>query len=116
MLSKILIIAFIVGTASAATVRGRPPPKPLAFADKDGCYIEEINDVIGFGESVAPIGICHRIYCGRMMTYASCSTVATDDPTCHVTGEDLSKPYPHCCPYLKCDAHDDLFEPSIIPK
>ncbi|XP_022826973.1 uncharacterized protein LOC111356732 [Spodoptera litura] len=108
MLSQIFIITLIVGIASAATTLGRPPPKPAALADKEGCYIKEIKDVIPFGESVAPLGSCHRIYCGRMLAYASCSTVATDDPTCHLTDEDLSKPYPHCCPHLKCDAHVDL--------
>ncbi|KAF9424230.1 hypothetical protein HW555_000623 [Spodoptera exigua] len=109
MVSKILIIALIVGTASAATWMGMPPKKPAELAHKSGCYVEEINDVIPFGDTVSPIGVCYSISCGRVMDYASCGIVATDDPQCYVTDEDLSKPYPHCCPDVKCDVDNNLF-------
>ncbi|XP_050550325.1 uncharacterized protein LOC126910766 isoform X3 [Spodoptera frugiperda] len=108
MISKIFIITLVVGIASAKTIIGQLPPKPAALADKEGCYIKEINDVIPFGDSVVPLDSCHRIYCGRVLFYASCRTIETDDPTCHIADGDLSRPYPHCCPHLKCDAHDDF--------
>ncbi|KAF9801747.1 hypothetical protein SFRURICE_014901 [Spodoptera frugiperda] len=71
MISKIFIITLVVGIASAKTIIGQLPPKPAALADKEGCYIKEINDVIPFGDSVVPLDSCHRIYCGRVLFYAS---------------------------------------------
>ncbi|PZC84524.1 hypothetical protein B5X24_HaOG204554 [Helicoverpa armigera] len=109
MVSKIVVFALIVGTASAATFIGLNPPKPSSLAHKEGCYIKEINDVIPFGETVRPIGHCYRISCGgEYIDYASCGVVATNDPKCYITDEDLSKPYPDCCPDIKCDLDNNL--------
>ncbi|XP_075977070.1 U-megalopygitoxin(1)-Mo1-like [Anticarsia gemmatalis] len=109
MVSKIFVIALIVGTASAATWFGKPPTKPREFADKEGCYIKEINDVVPFGTTVTPIGHCYRIHCSQgMVDYASCGVVGTSDPKCHVTDIDLSKPYPACCPDVSCDLDNNI--------
>ncbi|CAD0245921.1 unnamed protein product [Spodoptera exigua] len=103
MLSKVFIIALIVGTTIAAQAMGPVPPKPAAFAHKEGCYIEEKNDVIPFGQSVT-VGHCTEITCGRKwMNYNSCGSTMVDIPNCHLV-EDLSKPYPDCCPKIKCEA------------
>ncbi|KAH9636873.1 hypothetical protein HF086_010654 [Spodoptera exigua] len=70
---------------------------------KEGCYIEEKNDVIPFGQSVT-VGHCTEITCGRKwMNYNSCGSTIVDIPNCHLV-EDLSKPYPDCCPKIKCEA------------
>ncbi|KAH9628298.1 hypothetical protein HF086_017373 [Spodoptera exigua] len=84
MVSKIFIIALIVGSACAATWRSNHAQKPPELAHKEGCYIKQINDVI------------------------PCGAVATGDPKCYVTEEDLSKPYPQCCPDIKCDVDNNL--------
>ncbi|KAJ8719774.1 hypothetical protein PYW08_011949 [Mythimna loreyi] len=109
MVSKIIVFAFVVGTASAATWLSRLPEKPKELAHKQGCYVETINDVIPFGSTITPLGECVRIHCSTtMMDYASCGVVATDDPKCHITDVDVSKPYPDCCPDIKCDLDNNL--------
>ncbi|XP_072930697.1 uncharacterized protein [Epargyreus clarus] len=109
MVSKILCFAVIVGLASGATWQGYQPAKPKEFAHKEGCYIEEINDVIKYGEEIAPIGICYRIECSKYMVYyASCGVVGTSDPKCYVTDTDPSKPYPQCCPNIKCEVDNNI--------
>ncbi|XP_022826907.1 uncharacterized protein LOC111356683 [Spodoptera litura] len=101
MLSKILFIALIAGMASAGTMMGRLPPKPAALAHKEGCYIEEINDVIPFGRSVT-VGHCTQVICGeKWMSYFTCSTGSVDIPNCYMV-QDLSKNYPECCPKIQC--------------
>ncbi|CAB3247044.1 unnamed protein product [Arctia plantaginis] len=109
MVSKVLIFVLIVGTVSAATWRGKPPVKPEHLAHKEGCYVKEIDDVIPFGETVTPLGYCYRIHCSsQLMDYASCGAVFTDDPKCHKTETDLSKPYPSCCPDIRCDLDNHI--------
>ncbi|CAD0245913.1 unnamed protein product [Spodoptera exigua] len=109
MVSKIFIIALIVGSACAATWRSNHAQKPPELAHKEGCYIKQINDVIPFGASITAPDGCYRISCGTtMMSGASCGAVATGDPKCYVTEEDLSKPYPQCCPDIKCDVDNNL--------
>ncbi|KAJ8720363.1 hypothetical protein PYW07_012406 [Mythimna separata] len=109
MVSKILLLAFIVGTASAATFISMLPEKPRELAHKEGCYIDTVKDVIPFGTTITPLGQCLRIHCSTMMIdYASCGVVATNDPKCHVTETDLSKPYPDCCPDIKCDLDNNI--------
>ncbi|XP_050550040.1 uncharacterized protein LOC118267931 [Spodoptera frugiperda] len=109
MVSKIFIVALIVGTVSAATSRAKLPEKPSELAHKEGCYIKQINDVIPFGTTISAPGACTRISCGStMINYATCGIVATDDPKCHVTEKDLSKPYPDCCPTVECDVDNNL--------
>ncbi|KAG6458992.1 uncharacterized protein LOC115449186 [Manduca sexta] len=109
MVSRILVVALVVCTANAATWMGYLPEKPKELAHKEGCYIEEINDVVPFGTEVKPIGRCVRINCGNpMMHYASCGVVGTTSDNCYVTKEDLSKPYPECCPDIKCDFENNV--------
>lgn len=108
MESKILVLLLIIGTAMAATWIGKPPKKPQHLADKEGCYIKEIDDVIPYGKTITPIGYCYRISCGGMIDYASCGVVGTDDPKCYITETDLSKPYPSCCPDIKCDIDNNI--------
>lgn len=109
MLSRFVIITLCIGMTYSAVWMGYNPPKPEEFADKEGCYVEEIKDVIPFGKTIHPIGFCYRISCGGlMMDYASCGVVNTDDPHCHVTDEDVSKPYPECCPDIKCESENNI--------
>ncbi|XP_028171216.1 uncharacterized protein LOC114360661 [Ostrinia furnacalis] len=103
MISRIAFLLAVVGLSCAATWQGYLPPKPAEHAHKTGCYVKEIDDVIPFGKTIYPIGHCYRIECtAGMMYYASCGKVMTSDDTCYVTEEDLSKPYPDCCPHVKC--------------
>ncbi|KAJ8719775.1 hypothetical protein PYW08_011950 [Mythimna loreyi] len=103
MVSKIILFAFVVGTASAATWRSELPEKPKKFAHKEGCYIKTINDVMPFDNTIIPLGECIRIHCRKTyIDYESCGLVSTDDPKCYITKEDLTKPYPACCPEFKC--------------
>ncbi|CAG9788306.1 unnamed protein product [Diatraea saccharalis] len=104
MVSRTLILLAVVGYCSAATWLGKLPPKPLNLAHKFGCYVKEVDDVIPFGQYVSPIGSCLRIDCGRsMIYYASCGVAAVaGDTDCYLTEENLEKPYPDCCPQIKC--------------
>ncbi|XP_049875523.1 uncharacterized protein LOC126373398 [Pectinophora gossypiella] len=109
MVSRILCFSLMVAVASAATFIGNLPQKPKELAHKEGCYVKEVSDVIPFGETVAPIGVCYRIDCSpRYLYYASCGTVSTSDPKCHVSEEDTSRPYPDCCPTIVCDIDNNL--------
>ncbi|XP_026731030.1 uncharacterized protein LOC113496112 [Trichoplusia ni] len=109
MVSKILVFAFIVCTASAARWVAKLPPIPPEFAGKQGCYIKEINTVVPFGARVTPLRLCYEITCDQHeIQYASCGVVATDDPLCHMTEVDLSKPYPACCPDVWCELDNKL--------
>ncbi|GBP14324.1 hypothetical protein EVAR_92325_1 [Eumeta japonica] len=86
-------------------VRWPLPEKPKEFEHKEGCYVREINDVVPFGKTVYPIGYCYEVRCSRSgMLYASCGVAHTSDPKCYVTETDVTKPYPHCCPDIKCNA------------
>ncbi|KAL0829363.1 hypothetical protein ABMA28_004141 [Loxostege sticticalis] len=103
MISRTVLLLALVGFSCAAVWQGKLPPKPEKHAHKTGCYVKEIDDVVPFGQTVTPIGHCYRIECdSQMMYYASCGLVGAG-PGCHVTEEDLTKPYPDCCPGVKCD-------------
>ncbi|RVE46829.1 hypothetical protein evm_008537 [Chilo suppressalis] len=110
MVSRTLIfLAAVVGFSSAATWLGKLPPKPLHLAHKHGCYVKEVEDVIPFGESISPIGSCVRIDCGRsMIYYASCGVAAVEGSDCYLTDENTSRPYPECCPQIKCVEENKL--------
>nr|AAV91443.1 putative secreted peptide 30 [Lonomia obliqua] len=62
MVSKIFIISLVICMANAATWMGMLPKKPKQLAHKEGCYVEEINDVVPFGTELKPIGYCYRIF------------------------------------------------------
>ncbi|KPJ17251.1 hypothetical protein RR48_08742 [Papilio machaon] len=109
MVLKTLVFLMTVGLACAAVWLGEPPKKPHNLEKKEGCYIREINDVIPYGQEISPIGYCVRIECGKdLIHYASCGVVATDDPKCHITEIDLHRPYPDCCPDIKCELDNNL--------
>ncbi|XP_026752583.1 uncharacterized protein LOC113512844 [Galleria mellonella] len=106
---RIVYFLAILGVTCAATFRGHLPAKPQELADKEGCYIHQISDVIPFGSQLTPIGECIRIQCGKhMIHYATCGVVGTTDPECYVTDTDVSRPYPDCCPTVKCDLDNNL--------
>ncbi|CAH0400177.1 unnamed protein product [Chilo suppressalis] len=103
MLTKITIILAVIGLSSCAKSIAFLPPIPKEFEGKQGCYIKEVHDVVPFGTVLTPIGNCVRISCGaRQIDYATCGTAITTNPKCFVTKEDLTKPYPNCCPTVKC--------------
>ncbi|XP_022124862.1 uncharacterized protein LOC110999869 [Pieris rapae] len=110
MVYRIMCITMLVAVASGATWRGKLPLKPEHLSHKEGCYVKEIGDVIPFGESVSPVGICYRIECSqREMNYATCIDISVvDSPNCYTTDVDLSQSYPSCCPDVKCDFDNNL--------
>ncbi|XP_053608735.1 uncharacterized protein LOC128674277 isoform X2 [Plodia interpunctella] len=99
---KLFVICAMASVAFGATAISRLPPKPAHLAHKEGCYIQEIGDVVPFG-TVLTGPQCVRITCGRMIDYASCGLIMTDDPKCYVTKGDYSKQYPDCCPEIECE-------------
>ncbi|KAJ8720366.1 hypothetical protein PYW07_012409 [Mythimna separata] len=104
MLSKIIILAFVVGTATAAVSFEELPAKPCELAHKEGCYVKMIDDVIPYGSTRDPLGTCVRIQCSTSgIQYMTCGVLFNKDPKCHFTNKDVSKPYPNCCPNAKCD-------------
>ncbi|KAM3960256.1 uncharacterized protein ACR2FA_005734 [Aphomia sociella] len=108
-MSRIIYFLAILGFACAATFRGYMPSKPKDLAHKEGCYVKQINDVLPFGTQFAPIGECMRIECeNSMLYYATCGIMNTDDPKCYVTDTDLSRPYPDCCPDVRCEIDNNL--------
>ncbi|XP_059062928.1 uncharacterized protein LOC131855649 [Achroia grisella] len=108
-MSRLAYFMAILGITCAATYRQYLPAKPQELVDKEGCYIKQINDVIPFGAQLTPIGECVRIQCGKaLIHYATCALIGTEDPNCYVTDTDLSRPYPDCCPTVKCDIDNNL--------
>ncbi|XP_061718034.1 uncharacterized protein LOC133525694 isoform X2 [Cydia pomonella] len=106
---KLAVLSVMIGVAMAATAMGPAPKKPAHLAHKQGCYVDEVKDVIPYGSMATPIGQCIRIECGGdMLYYATCGVVSTSDPKCHKTKGDLTKPYPHCCPTIKCDSENQV--------
>ncbi|XP_034832843.1 uncharacterized protein [Maniola hyperantus] len=112
MVSRIVCIMTIAGLASGAVWQGaRLPEKPREHAHKQGCYVEEIDDVIPFGGIVTPLGGCYRIECTHYrVEYASCGVVSTDSANCFITDTDVSRPYPHCCPDIRCEEDNYLYK------
>ncbi|XP_045452115.1 uncharacterized protein LOC123661174 [Melitaea cinxia] len=109
MVSRILCLMMVIGLACGATFMGRLPMKPKQHAHKTGCYIREIDDVIAYGDEVSPVGFCYRIECSKhWIYYSSCEVISTDSSSCFVTDEDLSRPYPSCCPQVKCEQDNFL--------
>ncbi|XP_026493912.1 uncharacterized protein LOC113399093 [Vanessa tameamea] len=109
MVSRIVCLMMIIGLTCGATWMGRLPMKPRQHAHKTGCFIKEIDDVIPFGEIVSPVGICYRIECLKhRLEYASCDVVSADSSNCYITDEDLSRPYPSCCPQINCEEDNYL--------
>ncbi|OWR50103.1 uncharacterized protein LOC116770951 [Danaus plexippus] len=109
MVSRIVVLCMVVRLACGATWISQQPVKPPEHAHKEGCYIEEIDDVIPFGQDVSPIGVCYRIECsGYQLTYASCGVVYTEDQNCYKTEIDLKRPYPECCPDIKCEVENKI--------
>ncbi|CAH2090539.1 unnamed protein product [Euphydryas editha] len=111
MVSRILWLMMAFGLAFGATFMGSLPMKPEQHAHKTGCYIKEIDDVITFGEAVNPVGVCYRIECSKhMLYYASCGVISIENHSsnCFITDEDLSRPYPSCCPQVKCEQDNFL--------
>uniref|UniRef100_A0A2H1WRV5 SFRICE_027488 n=1 Tax=Spodoptera frugiperda TaxID=7108 RepID=A0A2H1WRV5_SPOFR len=84
-------------------------PESDFIPDKEGCYIKELNDYIPFGHNVT-IGNCMQVTCEEtLMEFATCGVFVR--PNC-VEVQDLSKPYPECCPTEKCEGVDDDTEAS----
>ncbi|CAG9788304.1 unnamed protein product [Diatraea saccharalis] len=108
LLFKVNIILAMVGLSLCGTWSGFAPAIPKEFEGKEGCYVKEINNVVPYGSVVNPIGYCYRIVCGPMMNYAGCGAVLTNNGKCHKTKVDLSKPYPDCCPTIKCDGNNHV--------
>ncbi|KAF2894383.1 hypothetical protein ILUMI_11796 [Ignelater luminosus] len=68
------------------------------------CYSETKGvGAMELGEEKTQEGACVRVSCGQggLIQYAGCGTVSGPEH-CKVTDEDLSKPYPDCCPHIKC--------------
>ncbi|GBP14318.1 hypothetical protein EVAR_92320_1 [Eumeta japonica] len=102
---RTIVFLCVVAVTSAGMLGGPLPEKPKEFEHKEGCYVREINDVVPFGKTVYPIGYCYEVRCSRSgMLYASCGVAHTSDPKCYLTETDVTKPYPHCCPDIKCNA------------
>ncbi|KAL4715824.1 hypothetical protein ACJJTC_006403 [Scirpophaga incertulas] len=109
MISRIVLLFAFISFACAATIMEYLPPKPAELSHKQGCYVDAVKDVIPFGESVTPLGSCVRIDCSkRMIFYDTCGVVSTEDPDCYITEENLTKPYPDCCPDVKCITENQL--------
>ncbi|XP_041981469.1 uncharacterized protein LOC121734903 [Aricia agestis] len=109
MVSRILCLTMVFGMALGATFIGRPPVKPQELSHKEGCYVSEINDVLPFGEEITPPGQCYRIECDKgILSYASCGYVYTEDPNCYITKGDLRRPYPDCCPDVRCEIENSI--------
>ncbi|KAM3960208.1 U-megalopygitoxin(1)-Mo1 [Aphomia sociella] len=106
---RIIFFIAILGIAYGATAISYLPPKPSELAHKEGCYIKEVDDVISFGKTITPVGNCIRISCSeKVIRYANCGIIRTDEPNCHITETDTTKPYPDCCPQNKCDIDNKL--------
>ncbi|KAJ8719777.1 hypothetical protein PYW08_011952 [Mythimna loreyi] len=104
MMLKIILLAFVIGIAKTAVYIDYLPEKPCELAHKVGCYIKKIKDVIDYGSTITPLGECIRIHCSTSyIEYATCGAMKTDDPNCTITAPDVSKPYPDCCPNMKCN-------------
>ncbi|CAG9575390.1 unnamed protein product [Danaus chrysippus] len=101
MLRQTVVLLAIVGVALAALSIGPLEPKPDKYSKQPGCYIKALDKVIPFGQAAPDNKSCMEYRCGEtMITYVTCGAVATSPP-CKIV-EDKSKPYPACCPKIKC--------------
>ncbi|CAD7086768.1 unnamed protein product [Hermetia illucens] len=74
-------------------------------AHQGGCYDEDTNHFWPTGQSYNPIGHCISMNCisdDGVFDALPCATYLQPEGECEVIDEDLTKPYPDCCPTMKC--------------
>ncbi|KAL4715642.1 hypothetical protein ACJJTC_006221 [Scirpophaga incertulas] len=99
------VTVFIKNTYSATAILP-PQDKPAEFADKEGCFIPELNSVIPPNTTMSPppsTAGCKQYQCqtdGFTQIYG-CGVVAGGADCPKIEG-DSSAPYPGCCSTLAC--------------
>ncbi|KAM7347143.1 uncharacterized protein ACRADG_006805 [Cochliomyia hominivorax] len=70
------------------------------------CYFEEYNITVPVNHTVYPTNldsVCFKVYCREdyVLQIKHCDRVMTHR-YCNESPYDFSKPYPQCCPIIKC--------------
>ncbi|XP_072376015.1 uncharacterized protein [Diabrotica undecimpunctata] len=99
--SILLIVAITVFNIEAWTgiIPSDPGTEHLGY-----CYTT-LHDIgsMHYGEEKQQKGQCVRLICSddRRIQQAGCGAALTEPP-CTILPQDLSKPYPKCCPRVTC--------------
>ncbi|XP_072935721.1 U-megalopygitoxin(1)-Mo1-like [Epargyreus clarus] len=103
MLRSLVVFLALISVALAGLMGAPLEPKPDKYKDVEGCYIADLGRVLAFGESAPSPKYCQEYRCSNNyygITTVTCGTGSTSPPCVMVA--DSSKPYPHCCPQIKC--------------
>ncbi|XP_045760420.1 venom toxin OcyC11 isoform X2 [Maniola jurtina] len=101
MLKETVVLLSLVCVAFAAVGLAPLEEKPKRFEGTEGCYISKLDAVIPFGKAAPSKDSCMEYRCGKTrVRLVTCGTVVVTPP-CY-TVQDLSKPYPECCPQMRC--------------
>nr|XP_034841197.1 uncharacterized protein LOC117997129 isoform X3 [Maniola hyperantus] len=102
MLKETVVLLSLVCVAFGAVGLAPLEEKPKRFEGIEGCYIEELDSVIPFGKAAPSKEGCMEYRCGKsLVEFVTCGIVVVTPP-CY-TVQDFSKPYPECCPQLRCN-------------
>uniref|UniRef100_T1GUP8 Single domain-containing protein n=1 Tax=Megaselia scalaris TaxID=36166 RepID=T1GUP8_MEGSC len=95
------VLSLVLGTIYASGVIYRGNAKHPDFPNQ--CYYKDGDKALNFDEVYRPIGECLKVKCRDDyvlgINYCSRYHVA---PKCEEIKEDLMKPFPECCPKIKC--------------
>ncbi|XP_028029728.1 uncharacterized protein LOC114242672 [Bombyx mandarina] len=98
----------LVSVVLTSITIGPLEPIPDKLKDAEGCYISDLDVLLAFNETLNTE--CQEISCDiKAVTYTSCGLMRATEP-CEVL-EDKDKPYPECCPRIKCP---DLVNPTEL--
>ncbi|XP_052747603.1 U-scoloptoxin(16)-Cw1a [Bicyclus anynana] len=109
MLKATVVFLTCVSVSFAQVSLMKLEEKPIEFANKQGCYISDLKDVIPFGEGEPSKTACQRYNCREDFVQIVGCGVAAAVPPCYVT-QDLSLVHPACCPTIKCPKEEEVEE------
>ncbi|XP_069354114.1 matrix metalloproteinase-14-like isoform X3 [Maniola hyperantus] len=109
MLKETLVFLSMACIAFAAVGLAPLEEKPKRFEGVEGCYISKLDAVIPLGKAAPSKDSCMEYRCRKThVQFATCGIVVVTPP-CY-TVQDFSKPYPECCPQLRCHKYQGTSE------
>ncbi|KAG6463323.1 hypothetical protein O3G_MSEX013805 [Manduca sexta] len=101
MLRSVVVLCIFIPIVYSSISLGPHQPKPEKFKEAEGCYVEELDEVLPFGQGRSSKKECLEYFCyEKSLSYASCGFVEALPP-CTVL-EEKGKPYPDCCQRVVC--------------
>ncbi|KAM3960240.1 U-megalopygitoxin(1)-Mo1-like [Aphomia sociella] len=108
---KLFVIVCWVAVQISCGVKSfqHPIEKPAEFADKEGCYVQNLNMVLPYNEKYSPKDgkTCMEYVCSynNITTINTCGVIKLSKGWEKFDG-DLTKPYPECCDFAEFTADD----------